>query len=144
MPQLPPGLSSSTAAPRRHSTPVYMQSKDQAHDHTARLTIHSSQPREGTKHSSFLFDHASTGAKTSPGEKAGEQFGTNAHQNKHLFNKSISCNFAAGEFLLPPLCLPNSLFICSPITFISLYNSHHSHASSLVTRSTHFLANSWS
>ena len=60
-PQLPPGPSSgpgcpsppstarsighstSTAAPRRHSTPVYLQSKDQAHDHTARLTIHSSQ-----------------------------------------------------------------------------------------------------
>ena len=33
----------STAAPRRHSMPVYLQSKDQAHDHTARLTIHSSQ-----------------------------------------------------------------------------------------------------
>ena len=32
-----------TAAPRRHSTPVYLQSKNQAHDHTARLTIHSSQ-----------------------------------------------------------------------------------------------------
>ena len=60
-PQLPPGPSSgpgcpslpstarsighstSTVAPRRHSTPVYLQSKDQAHDHTARLTIHSSQ-----------------------------------------------------------------------------------------------------
>ena len=37
------GHSTSTAAPRRHSTPVYLQSKDQAHDHTARLTIHSSQ-----------------------------------------------------------------------------------------------------
>ena len=60
-PQLPPDLSSgpgcpsppstarsighstSTAALRRHSTPVYLQSKDQAHDHTARLIIHSSQ-----------------------------------------------------------------------------------------------------
>src|SRR6185437_13621761 len=42
-PQLPPGLSSSTATLRQHSTPVYLQSKDQAHDHTARLTIHSSQ-----------------------------------------------------------------------------------------------------
>src|SRR6185312_5693050 len=37
------GHSTSTAAPRRHSTPVYLQSKDQAHDHTARLTIYSSQ-----------------------------------------------------------------------------------------------------
>src|SRR6185503_11897393 len=37
------GHSISTTAPRRHSTPVYLQSKDQAHDHTARLTIHSSQ-----------------------------------------------------------------------------------------------------
>ena len=43
MPQLPPGLSSSTATLCRHSTPVYLQSKDQAHDHTAWLTIHSSQ-----------------------------------------------------------------------------------------------------
>src|SRR6185295_14423592 len=42
-PQLPPCPSSSTATLRRHSTPVYLQSKDQAHDHTARLTIHSSQ-----------------------------------------------------------------------------------------------------
>ena len=42
-PQLPPGSSSSTATLRRHSTPVYLQSKDQVHDHTARLTIHSSQ-----------------------------------------------------------------------------------------------------
>ena len=40
-PQLPPGLSSSTTTLRQHSTPVYLQSKDQAHDHTARLTIHS-------------------------------------------------------------------------------------------------------
>ena len=39
------GHNTSTAAPRRHSTPVYLQSKDQAHDHTARLTIHSSQAR---------------------------------------------------------------------------------------------------
>ena len=60
-PQLPPGPSSgpdcpsppstarsighstSTTAPRGHSMPVYLQSKDQAHDHTARLIIHSSQ-----------------------------------------------------------------------------------------------------
>ena len=42
-PQLPPGLSSSTATLHRHSTPVYLQSKDQAHNHTARLTIYSSQ-----------------------------------------------------------------------------------------------------
>ena len=39
-PQLPPGPSSSTATHRRHLTPVYLQSKDQAYDHTARLTIH--------------------------------------------------------------------------------------------------------
>src|SRR4029078_756803 len=70
-PQLPPGPSSdpgrpsppstarslghstSTAAPRRHSTPVYLQSKDQAHDHTARLTIHSSQAGQSTQHSSL-------------------------------------------------------------------------------------------
>ena len=37
------GHSTSTAAPRRHSTLVYLQSKDQAHNHTAWLTIHSSQ-----------------------------------------------------------------------------------------------------
>ena len=37
------GQNTSTAALRRHLTPVYLQSKDQAHDHTARLTIHSSQ-----------------------------------------------------------------------------------------------------
>ena len=37
------GHSTSMAALRRHLTPVYLQSKDQAHDHTARLTIHSSQ-----------------------------------------------------------------------------------------------------
>ena len=37
------GHSTTTAAPRRHSTPVYLQSKDQAHDHTAWLIIHSSQ-----------------------------------------------------------------------------------------------------
>ena len=42
-PQLPPGPSSSTATLRRHSTPMYLQSKDQAHDHITRLTIHSSQ-----------------------------------------------------------------------------------------------------
>ena len=35
--------STSTAALRRHLTPVYLQSKYQVHDHTARLTIHSSQ-----------------------------------------------------------------------------------------------------
>src|SRR6185312_3282238 len=52
-PQLPPGMSSSTATLRRHSTPVYLQSKDQAHDHTARLTIHSSQPGVSTAHSSI-------------------------------------------------------------------------------------------
>src|SRR6185312_11816901 len=52
-PQLPPGLSSSTATLRRHSTPVYLQSKDQAHDHTARLTIHSSQAGVSTAHSSI-------------------------------------------------------------------------------------------
>src|SRR6185436_2833171 len=62
-PQLPPGTSSgpgcpsppsttrsighstSTAALRRRLTPVYLQPKDQAHDHTAWLTIHSSQAR---------------------------------------------------------------------------------------------------
>src|SRR6185312_15030742 len=37
------GHSTSTAAHRRHLTPVCLQSKDQAHDHTARLIIHSSQ-----------------------------------------------------------------------------------------------------
>src|SRR6185437_12987889 len=37
------GHNTSTTASRRHSTPVYLQSKDQAHDHTAQLTIHSSQ-----------------------------------------------------------------------------------------------------
>ena len=47
-PQLPPGLSSSTATLRRHSTLVYLQSRDQAHDHNARFIIHSSQPGEGT------------------------------------------------------------------------------------------------
>ena len=51
-PQLPPGPTSSTSTLRRHSTPVYLQSKDQAHDHTAWLTIHSSQPRVSTAHSS--------------------------------------------------------------------------------------------
>ena len=52
-PQLPPGSSSSTATLRRHSTPVYLQSKDQTHDHTARLTIHSSQQGVSTTHSSI-------------------------------------------------------------------------------------------
>ena len=69
-PQLPPGLSSgsgcpsppstawsighstSTTALRRHLTPVYLQSKDQAHDHPERLTIHSSQAGLSTPHSS--------------------------------------------------------------------------------------------
>ena len=37
------GHNTSKTALRRHLTPVYLQSKDQAHDHTARLTIHSSQ-----------------------------------------------------------------------------------------------------
>src|SRR6185369_4752102 len=51
-PQLPPGPSSSTTTLRRHSTPVSLQSKDQAHDHTARLKIHSSQAGVSTAHSS--------------------------------------------------------------------------------------------
>ena len=58
-PQLPPGPSSSTATLRRHSTPVYLQSKDQAHNHTAWLTIHSSQSGVNTPHSSGIVSYNS-------------------------------------------------------------------------------------
>ena len=50
------GHSTSTVALRRHLMPVYLQSKDQAHDHTARLTIHSSQSR--IEYSTFLKTNA--------------------------------------------------------------------------------------